>query len=108
VYAEGWASAMESFVRQLDVLERVLDDDDWEEPPAMAEMAADGELPNELVPAAHELVARIAQLEQRIVDELADTRAALQELDARRRAAREFLGPAAPARVAGRDDRSER
>ena len=90
MYAKGWASAMESFVRQLDVLEHALDDDAWEDAPAMAEMTAEGELPTELVPAAHELVERIAHLEQRIIDELADTRAALHELEARRRAARSY------------------
>jgi hypothetical protein len=109
VYDKGWPAAMESFVRQLDVLEHALDDDAWEEPPAMTQMAAEGELPAELIPAAHELVERIAQLEQRIVGELADTRAALLELEVRRRAARNFMGrgPAEAPPRAPRDRRTQ-
>ena len=90
MYAYGWASAMEAFVRQLDVLEEALDDDAWDDAPKLTPTEVDGELPEELVPAARNLVERIAELEQRIIDELAETRTALRDLEVRRRAARSY------------------
>jgi len=90
MYDQGWAAAMEAFVRQLDVLEEALDDDAWDEASKLTPTEVDGELPAELVPTAHELVDRIAELERRIIDELAETRSALRDLDARRRASRNY------------------
>jgi hypothetical protein len=90
MYEQGWAAAMVAFLRQLDVLEEALEDDAWEDASKLTPTKVDGELPAELVPTARELVDRIAELERRIIDELDETRSALRDLEARRRAARNY------------------
>ena len=87
----AWAAALDVLERQLDGLERVLDDDDWDEPPALTPVGAPpGPVPAELVAAVQQLAARVAALERRMSAELSATADQLSELAVRRRAARGY------------------
>lgn len=85
-----WASALATLASQLDALEHQLDDDAWDEPAELHHLELHGEVPAELVPAARQLAQRLAGLEQRMVHELEASRDGLRDLEARRRAARDY------------------
>lgn len=100
-----WQEALLAIGRGLDELDDVLGEDDWSTPPVLRPITVDHPLPAHLVPTAQALVSRLAALERRLVDELAQTRSALDDIDVRRSAARNYHQSAAFTSARGsRDD----